>query len=205
MDMGSIFERFAPTDPDIIDQKIVLDGVTWIEFLAIARKRDAAGRRGLRLHYLDGSLELMAVSYPHEYIKTTLARCLELWAVLTDVHLEGLGGYTIRKRARRRAAEPDECYYLGTPSEARPPDLAIEVIWTHGGLDKLEVYRGLGVREVWIWENNRIDVHVFERGRWVRRADSKVLPDVDLDLIERCVREGTQEKAIRLLRSALKH
>lgn len=205
MDMESYFERLSPPDPNTIDHVVLLDDVSWKEFMAVARKRDAAGRRGLRLHYLEGTLELMSVSQPHEYIKTTLARCLELWAALTGVNIEGCGSYTMRKRGKRRAAEADECYFLGTRSERRPPELAIEVIWTHGGLDKLEVYRGLGVREVWLWQDNRIEVHVFERGRWNRRSDSKVLPDIDLDLLERCIREGTQEKAIRLLRSALKH
>jgi hypothetical protein len=28
------------------------------------------------------------------------------------------------------------------------PDIAIEVVWTSGGIDKLEVYRGLDVPEV---------------------------------------------------------
>lgn len=33
--------------------------------------------------------------------------------------------------------------------DAERPHLAIEVVWTSGGLDKLDVYRKLGVREVW--------------------------------------------------------
>jgi hypothetical protein len=41
----------------------------------------------------------------------------------------------------------------GTPSL---PDVAIEVIWTRGGLDKLDVYRGLGVPEVWTWQEGRL-------------------------------------------------
>jgi hypothetical protein len=31
------------------------------------------------------------------------------------------------------------------------------VIWTSGGIDKLEVYRRLRVREVWIWKSGRIE------------------------------------------------
>jgi hypothetical protein len=40
------------------------------------------------------------------------------------------------------------------------------VIWTHGGLDKLEIYRGLGVREVWFWPEGRIEVHSLRGGRY---------------------------------------
>ena len=46
----------------------------------------------------------------------------------------------------RRGVEPDECYCLGTLAEI--PDIAIEIALTSGGIDKLEVYRGLQVPEV---------------------------------------------------------
>ncbi|MBL8950464.1 MAG: Uma2 family endonuclease [Myxococcaceae bacterium] len=203
--MDGIFDTFKPVSPEAVDQRIVLDGVSWQEFLEIARKRDAARRRGLRLHYAEGALELMTVSHPHEYIKTTIARCLEAWSEISGVDLHGAGGWTIMNRSEERAAEPDECYHVGRKGASRPPELAIEVIWTHGGLDKLDVYQGLGVREVWIWDDGRIGIHVFERGKWSRRQRSKVLPDCDLALIERCVRTGDQPKALRMLRAALKH
>ena len=43
--------------------------------------------------------------------------------------------------------EADECYVVGVlEAEPERPDLAVEVVWTGGGLSKLEVYRGLGAR-----------------------------------------------------------
>ena len=32
------------------------------------------------------------------------------------------------------------------------PDIALEVVKTHGAIDKLDVYRGLAIREVWVHE-----------------------------------------------------
>ncbi|WP_287129555.1 hypothetical protein [Candidatus Cyanaurora vandensis] len=46
--------------------------------------------------------------------------------------------------------EPDECYSLG--QEKAIPDLAIEMMITKSRVNKLEIYRGLGVTEVWFWE-----------------------------------------------------
>jgi len=43
--------------------------------------------------------------------------------------------------------EPDECYLVGDQDKSAP-DLAIEVIGTSGGIDKLEIYRRLDVGEV---------------------------------------------------------
>jgi Uma2 family endonuclease len=47
------------------------------------------------------------------------------------------------------------------------PDIAIEVIWTSGDIDKLEVYRKLGVREVWYYERGTLRFFALrgERGR----------------------------------------
>ncbi len=50
--------------------------------------------------------------------------------------------------------------HAGRPLGREAPDLAIEVIWTSGGIDKLESYRGLGVGEVWFWREGRMEVFV---------------------------------------------
>jgi Uma2 family endonuclease len=55
----------------------------------------------------------------------------------------------------------DECYIVGPDQNKEVPDLALEVVWTSGGLDKLEIYRRLGVGEVWIWKDGRITVHAL--------------------------------------------
>ena len=55
-----------------------------------------------------------------------------------------------------REVEPDECYVFGPPRKARRPDLTIEVIWTSGSIDKLEIYRKLTVGEVWIWRDGKL-------------------------------------------------
>jgi hypothetical protein len=65
------------------------------------------------------------------------------------------------------------------------PDIAIEVIWTSGGIDKLEVYRKLGVREVWYYE---------------------FLPQLPLELLLAGMQDATQSQtaAVRTLRQALR-
>src|SRR5262249_50376958 len=91
---------------------------------------------------------------------------------------------------------------LGDPDK-EPPDLAIEVIWTHGGLDKLEVYRGLGVRELWLWNDGEIEVHVLKRGRYSRRKHSELLPGFDLERVKRLLGERDQLKPLRSFEAAL--
>ena len=84
------------------------------------------------------------------------------------------------------------------------PDLAIEVVWTSGGLDKLEIYRKLGVREVWFWIDDKLSVHVLEGRRYVRATRSHLLKGLDLELLARSARHASPAKAPRLYRAALR-
>ncbi len=183
------------------DQRVILHGVAWEQFeLFLEMRGDEAG---VRLTYLDGELELLSPSINHELLKKLIARLIEMYAFERGIELEGYGSWTVRKRDKRRGVEPDECYVVGT-HEPDAPDLAIEVVWTSGGLDKLEVYRGLGVREVWLWRDGAISVHRLRRGRYVVSGRSDVLPDLDLDLLVRCLDAPSQTAAVRQFVEALR-
>jgi Uma2 family endonuclease len=69
--------------------------------------------------------------------------------------------FTFRHEPKERGLEPGECYVVGKPQAEGFPELAIEVVVTSGWINKLEVYSGLGVREVWLWADGRILVYVL--------------------------------------------
>ncbi len=164
-----------------LDQRVFLHNVSWDQFETLLGIRgDCAG---VRMAFLRGEVELMGPSWYHEGVKTCLARLLEAWTDDRGLPLNGFGSWTLKERLEEAGAEPDECYVLG-PSESvgkQRPDLALEVVWTHGGLDKLEIYRRLGVGEVWNWENGRLEVFCLEGGQYVRVERSRLLPDLDLE------------------------
>ena len=130
-----------PTATRTEDQRVTLNDVTWSDFELILQIR--GDRAGVRMTYLNGVLELMTPSVDHEGIKKTISRLLEAYAEEKGMPFNGFGSWTLKNARRARALEPDECYSLslGRPTS---PDLAIEVVWTSGGIDKLDVYRGLG-------------------------------------------------------------
>ncbi len=185
------------------DQRVYLRGLTWDDLEQIlAMRGDTAGPR---LTYLDGTLELMSPSSSHERIKTTIGRILEAYAMRLGLVLEGYGSWTIKRKRRKRAVEPDECYVLGPLGDRKRPDLAIEVVWTSGGLDKLDVYRGIGVAEVWFWKrDNSLEVHVLREAAYERVPRSVLLPELDLALVARCIAEAqTQTEAVQRFLAAL--
>lgn len=182
------------------DQRVVLHGVSWKQYETILGIRgDAAG---VRIAYLAGELELMSPSRGHERTKTLLARLLEAYAEERGIEFDGYGSLTMRSAPRECGAEPDECYDVGGPKDR--PDLAIEVVWTSGGLDKLDIYRGLGVREVWFWTRRGLELHALRGDRYERLERSEVLPDLDLDLLASFLGERSQTQAVRRYREALR-
>lgn len=103
---------------------------------------------------------------------------------MKGIEFSPYGSWLIKDKKKKRGVEPDECYVIGEIPNRRRPHLAIEVVWTSGGLGKLDIYRGLGVPEVWIWKRGRIGVHAL-RGRGPRRRyeeidATEVLPGIDL-------------------------
>lgn len=186
--------------PKEIDQRVMLSGVSWWQYEAMVAIR--GDRPSPRMTYLRGELELMSPSRYHEALKKLLARLLETYADANGVELEGYGSMTMRNAPRERGVEPDECYAVGGAKEH--PDLAIEVIWTSGGLDKLEVYRGLGVHEIWIWREEVLSIHVLKGDQYVASDRSEVLPEIDLALLASFLKTESQTQAVRQYRAALR-
>jgi Uma2 family endonuclease len=184
------------------DQHVILYGMTWKDYEILLAVR--GDRAGVRMYYLNGAIELMSPSRSHEGIKKTLARLLEAYCDERGIELSGYGAWTLRNPPKERGAEPDECYIVGETNKDFP-DLAIEVIWTHGGLDKLEIYRGLGVAEVWVWDREEgLRVFVLSGERYEPRTQSAFLPDLDLAWFASFLERPTQSQAVRALRAALR-
>ena len=139
-----------PTIESIAEQRVVLYGVSWQQYEALLSTL-GDDFPNLRLSYLEGTLEIMATSPEHEEIKTTLGMLMEAYFQETRTRFHCIGSATFRKEAKQRGLEPDECYCLGGKKEL--PDIAIEVVITSGNVDKLEIYKGLGVQEVWFWNS----------------------------------------------------
>jgi len=186
------------------DQHVVLRAMAWQDFEALLAIR--GDRSGVRMYYLDGEIEVVGPTKIHRERKKTLARLLEIWAMEADVALNGFGSWTLKKELREAGAEPDECYIVGESTEKDVPDLAIEVEWSRAtGLSKPEIYRRLGVRELWTLKSDgRLVVRVLEKGTWIEHTRSKLFPRLDLAWLRSFLDITPQSKAVRALRDALR-
>lgn len=183
------------------DQRVSLR-VGWKGLKALLAARGAAPVP--RIAYLDGVLELMSPGKLHESHAWLIGRLLEVWADENDVLLEGLKSWTLKDQRSDVGVEPDECWVVGDRPSATKPDLALEVVQSHGGLDKLEAYRRLGVREVWFWRHEVLSVHALRGRSFVNAARSQLFPKLDLNLLARYARHPSPARARILYRAALR-
>lgn len=156
-----------------------------------------------RISFLEGTLELMSPSRDHERISAWIARLVELFAEERGIELSPYRSWTL-KHPELAGAEPDECYIVGEDLTKQRPDLAIEVVWTSGGIDKLEIYRWLGISEVWFWIDEEITIHVLRGDRYERADRSMWLPGLDVGLLCSVLDRPLLSVAKREYRAALR-
>ena len=190
----------TPQAPHEGEQRLVLRGVPWRDYLVLSDL--LSDRPGLHLTYLEGTLEIMTTSPAHEKLKKMIARLLELYVLERDISVIGIGSATFRREEKLRGLEPDECYCIG--AEKPFPDLAIEVVVTHPDVDKLAVYAGLGVREVWVWKDGGLLIHELTTVGYVERERSALLPELDLQELATHVGMPDQAATVRAYRDALR-
>lgn len=189
----------ATSQLGLVTNAALLSNVTWETLLKL--DADLTGT-GARLTYLDGCLEIMSpLSEDHEEPKNTLGQLLEIYLRMKNIRFYGRGSTTIGKKELGARKEPDESYCLGTRKSV--PDLAIEVIVTSGGIDILEIYRRVGVREVWFWQDGVISVYCLRETGYELVSNSEVLPELDLRSLEFYSRMADQYDAVNAFRDFL--
>lgn len=160
-------------------------------------------RPNFRLTYLEGSLEIMTLSPEHEQIKAMIARLLIAYSEEVGVDLFSCGSTTFRNQAVARGLEADESYCVGGRQPL--PDLAIEVVITSGGLDKLRVYEGLGIPEVWIWQTGQLTLyHLHSSGSYTIQRRSQFFPDLDLNQLTQYIQPDPEPQAVRAFRQTIR-
>lgn len=189
-------------DPIAEDLYSVLRDVEWRQYLAFS---EAFARPGLRVTYCEGALEILKPSRAHESMKKTVTRVVEIYALLRRVPLYSYGSSTFRDELARLGLEPDACWCVGR-AMTRLPDVALEVLHASPILDKLYVYDGLEVPEVWLFRNGAFEVHLRRpEGGYASGERSRALPDLDLALVAKHAVMEDQDAAVHAFAAALGH
>lgn len=184
------------------EEPLLFEGLTWREFKAVEQLLD---RPGYRLSFLDGVLEVRRMpGEPHETVKKRISALIELYLLTTGFDFTPTGSMTLESEAGAVKREADESYKLA-PGRVRP-DLAIEVVFTSGGINKLEAYRRLKIPEVWFWEDGVLEIYHLQgdiNPEYGKIPSSEEVKGIDLELLLRCISMVNHVDAIKTFQQAL--
>lgn len=149
-------------------QRLLLRDVTWQEFETILQ--ELGDRRGTRLAYEHGILEIMTPLPEHEDNKEIVGDLIKALLEELDIEFRSLGSTTFKK-AQTQGLEPDQCFYIQNEAAIRgkkridlaidpPPDLAIEIDVT--SRTHPSIYAVLGVPELWRFDRGRLQINVLQ-------------------------------------------
>ncbi len=183
------------------DQRIVHHG-TWEQFKCIQKGFD--GSPGVRLSYYEGTIEVLMPGREHEIFSRLIGYLVTTFLTEKGIFFQPTGAMTQEKEGVV-SAQADESYCI---ESSKPiPDLSIEVVFTSGGISKLERYKALGVPEVWFWEDGVLKLYHLQNGIYeqIDRSQLPGLNDLDLGLLQRCIlmAETDTGEAIRAFRREL--
>jgi Uma2 family endonuclease len=173
-----------PTLTPTRDQHLVLGDRTWEQFKLI--ECGFSGSPGIRLMYYQNTIEILMPGEEHEFFKTIIGFLLELYCLDTGIEFIPAGSMT-QAQAGIVSLQADEAYWFGEKKAV--PDLAIEVVFASGGVEKLARYAVLGVPEVWFWEDGVLSVYCYRNDGYESMEISSLAPLAGLDIehFSRCI------------------
>jgi Uma2 family endonuclease len=182
------------------EPRIVLENVSWEVFVALADERRGSVPR---MTYDEGVLEMMRPKRKHENISCLLGRMIEAYSEIKGIEILSVASVTVKRSDLKKAYEADESYYVTNIDNVLskeeldfdvdpPPDLVIEVELTSCAIDKLELFAAMRVREVWRHDGTSVRFYRLSNGRYEFILESKELPGLSSDLINRFLDQRLQ-------------
>lgn len=171
------------------DHCVVLHDVGWRGYEHVLKARGDRGRP--KIVYLDGSVYLVSPSHVHEDEKTRLGDLVKTICRLCRIPYHAAASTTFGLQEKKGSAEADESFYFHENAVRLrkkktidlttdpPPDLAIEVVYSGGSRNAVEVWKRFGVPEIWALRRKSLTFLVRgEDGRYTKDDVSRWLPGV---------------------------
>ena len=179
--------------------KLILLQMSWSQFKSIEPILD---QPGVRLSFLQDVLEILPMpGREHERLKSRIGALIELFCLLKNIEIEPVGAMTLESEVGLVRRQADEAYEIGNTERA---SLAVEVVITSGGIDKLEAYRRLEVPEVWFWEDGELLMFQLTDVGYEPITQSLNLPQLNIELFKQCVQIPRHNQALREFQQRLK-
>ncbi|MEG5160458.1 Uma2 family endonuclease [Microcoleus sp. AT3-A2] len=175
------------TTSSLAEQRTLLENISWSTFETLLK--EIGNRRGYRIAYDNGMLEIMSPLYEHENPKIQSDRFIFILAEELGIEIKSAGSMTLKQEQAKKGIEPDNCYYIQSEPAVRgrqeldletapPPDLAIEIDITSSSVNKLAIYSALGVPELWLYNGRVLKFYQLVETEYIERDFSIAFPFV---------------------------
>ena len=149
------------------DQTLSMSGMTFADY-----EKFDLDNSSYRVSYFKGVITLVSPSKNHERIAATIA--ILVIAYCRQFNLLYFPMRSTRLSNKPDAGkEPDVSFAFGTDKELL--DLAIEVIFSSGGIDDLSKYQSIGILEVWFWKDNEITFYQLDKNSYTEISTSRLV------------------------------
>ncbi len=166
-------------------QRILLSNISWDTYERLLA--DDPDRAVPRLTYDRGALEIVSPSPEHEEDADALRLVVVLATAARAIPIKRLGSTTFRRPDLRQGFEPDGSFYIQREAQVRgrrridlsadpPPDLVIEMDVSRSSLDKLPLFAGMGIPEVWRCDGDKVAIFALIAGTFREVPASVALP-----------------------------
>ncbi len=181
------------------DKLFICSDTSWDEYEAILKEK--ANSSAYRISFLNGVLKIMSPSRHHEIIKDFIYLLIVAYCDTIELDYYPLGSTTLKQKNKSVGKEPDTSFCFNSIKQI--PDLAVEVIFSSGSIEDLEKYQKLGVKEVWFWINNHLEIYVLMNENYQRQNSSYNLINLNDQLLEKYIAQVLTGNPRRLKKSFL--
>ncbi len=199
----------TPDKSSSITQRVILHGISWQTYKRLLS--ELGDHRASRLAYDQGMLEITMPSDHHEIYKKLLERMIETLTEELGLPAKSFGSTTLNRDDLERGAEPDSCYYIQHVDQIEgrhmdlgtdpPPDLIVEVDISSPSGRRLEIYRQLGVPEIWRYAGGSVQILQLQKGVYVPRDASLTFPLVSTDVINQFLQQAETQDDTSFIRA----
>lgn len=161
------------------DKLFICSDTSWDEYEAILQQK--ANSSAYRISFLNGVLKIMSPSRNHEIIKDFIYLLIAAYCDAIELDYYPVGSTTLKQKDKSVGKEPDTSFCFNSLKQI--PDLAVEVIFSSGSIEDLDKYQKLGVKEVWFWMNNQLEIYVLIDDSYQKQNNSSNLSGLDGKLL----------------------
>ncbi len=165
------------------DKLFICSNTSWDEYEAILQEK--ANSSAYRISFLNGIIKIMSPSRNHEIIKDFIYLLIVAYCDAIELDYYPLGSTILKQKDKSVDKEPDTSFCFGSLKQI--PDLAVEVVFSSGSVDDLEKYQKLGVKEIWFWINNQLDIYSLVDNSYQKQNSSDKLANLDANLLNKYI------------------